>query len=182
VRAVPGAGLKVPIWILGSSLFGAQLAAALGLPFAFASHFAPAHLVDAAEVYRRSFHPSPDWPRPHLMVGMNVIAAETDAEARRLFTSLQQTFVNLRRGRPSQLQPPVDDITTLLEPLDILGLEQTLAYSAVGSPETVRQGIDRVVAQLEPDEIIVASAIYDHGARVRSYELTAEAYHLTGAH
>jgi luciferase family oxidoreductase group 1 len=181
VRAVPGAGLKVPIWILGSSLFGARLAAALGLPFAFASHFAPAHLVDAAEVYRRSFEPSPEWPRPHLMVGMNVIAAETDAEARRLFTSLQQTFANLRRGRPSQLQPPVDDITSLLEPLDILGLEQMLAYSAVGSPDTVRQGIDRVVAQLEPDEIIVASAIYDHGARVRSYELTAEAYHLTGA-
>ena len=181
VRAVPGAGLRVPIWILGSSLFGARLAAALGLPFAFASHFAPAHLVDAAEVYRRSFQPSADWPRPYLMVGMNVIAAETDAEARRLFTSLQQTFVNLRRGRPSQLQAPVDDIASLLGPLDILGLEQMLAYSAVGSPDSVRRAIEQVIVQLEPDEIIVASAIFDHDARVRSYEITAEVHHLAGA-
>jgi luciferase family oxidoreductase group 1 len=181
VRAVPGAGLNVPVWILGSSLFGAQLAAALGLPFAFASHFAPTYLLDAAAVYRRSFQPSADWPRPYLMVGMNVIAAETDAEARRLFTSLQQAFVNLRRGRPRQLPPPVDDIAKHLNPLDVAGLQQMLAYSAVGSPDTVRQGIERVVAEVEPDEIIVASAIFDHEARMRSYEIAAEVRALAEA-
>ena len=181
VRAVPGEGLNVPIWILGSSLFGAQLAAALGLPFAFASHFAPAHLLDAVELYRRSFQPSRDRQHPYVMVGVNVIAADSDDEARRLFTSLQQTFINLRRGRPSQLQPPVDDIGRFLEPLDVLGLEQMLAYSAVGGPDTVRRGIDKLIARVEPDELIVASAIFDHRARLRSYEITATAQHLLEA-
>ncbi len=181
VRAVPGAGLEVPIWILGSSLFGAQLAAALGLPFAFASHFAPTQLLDAAELYRRSFQPSEEHPRPYLMVGVNVIAADTDAEARRLFTSLQQTIVNLRRGRPTQLPPPVDDIASVLTSLDVYGLEQMLAYSVVGSPEAVRRRIDRVIAQVDPDEIIVASAIYDHDARVHSYEITAEVHNAAEA-
>ena len=181
VRAVPGAGLHVPIWILGSSLFGAQLAAALGLPFAFASHFAPAQLLDAAEVYRANYRPSPEHPRPYLMVGVNVIAADTDAEARRLFTSLQQTFVNLRRGRPTRLPPPVDDIGSVLTPLDVAGLQQMLAFSVVGSPEAVRRGIDRVIAQVDPEEIIVASAIYDHAARLRSYESTAEVQNLAEA-
>ncbi|MEO8453467.1 MAG: MsnO8 family LLM class oxidoreductase, partial [Gemmatimonadota bacterium] len=173
VRAVPGAGLHVPIWILGSSLFGAELAAAMGLPFAFASHFAPAQLLDAAELYRREFRPSAEWPRPYLMVGVNVVAADTDAQAQRLFTSLQQAFVNLRRGRPAQLPPPVDDIDTRLEPTDWLGLRQMLSFSAIGSPETVREGLTSVIAETGADELIIASQIYDHAARVRSYEIAA---------
>ena len=173
VRAVPGAGLQVPIWILGSSLFGAELAAEMGLPFAFASHFAPAQLLDAADIYRREFRPSAEWPRPHLMVGVNVIAADSDEEARRLFTSLQQAFVNLRRGRPSQLPPPVDDIENRLEPSDWFSLRQMLAYSAVGAPEAVRQTLAHVIAQTGADELIVASQIFDHAARLRSYEITA---------
>jgi luciferase family oxidoreductase group 1 len=175
VRAVPGAGLDVPIWILGSSLFGAQLAAVLGLPYAFASHFAPAHLLEAADLYRREFRPSPSCAQPYLMVGVNVVAADTDAEARRLFTSLQQAFANIRRGRRSQLPPPVDDIEHRLDAMDLLGLRQMLAYSTVGSVETVRRGLEQVIAQTSADEIIVASQIFDHAARVRSYEITAEA-------
>lgn len=175
VRAVPGAGLEVPIWILGSSLFGAQLAAALGLPYAFASHFAPARLLEAADLYRRDFRPSAHRPRPYLMVGVNVVAADSDAEARRLFTSHQQAFVNVRRGRPGPLPPPVDDLESRLDPMDWFGLEQTLSFSVVGSPETVRQGLERIIARTGADEIIIASQIFDHAARVRSYEITAAA-------
>src|SRR3954466_7001836 len=175
VRAVPGVGLDVPIWILGSSLYGAQLAAELGLPYSFASHFAPAMLLDAAQTYRDRFHPSAKLERPYFMVGVNVIAADTDAEARPLFTSLQQAFVNIRRGQPAPLPPPVDVDALSLTPMDELGLAQMLSYSIVGSPDAVRQGLERVAAQTAADEIIVASQIFDHEARLRSYEIAIEA-------
>ena len=175
VRAVPGVGLDVPIWILGSSLYGAQLAAELGLPYAFASHFAPALLLDAAETYRDRFRPSAKLERPYFMVGVNVIAADTDDEARRLFTSLQQAFVNIRRGQPAPLPPPVDVHALTLTPMDELGLAQMLSYSIVGSSAVVRQGFERVVAQTAADEIIVASQIFDHTARLRSYEIAIDA-------
>jgi luciferase family oxidoreductase group 1 len=171
VRAVPGVGLDVPIWILGSSLYGAQLAAELGLPYSFASHFAPAMLLDAAEAYRDRFRPSAKLERPYFMVGVNVVAADTDAEAKRLFTSLQQAFVNIRRGQPAPLPPPVDVDALTLTPMDELGLSQMLSYSVVGSPEIVRQGLERIAAQTAADEIIVASQIFDHSARLRSYEI-----------
>jgi luciferase family oxidoreductase group 1 len=175
VRAVPGAGLAVPVWILGSSLFGAQLAAALGLPFAFASHFAPTMLMQALEVYRDQFEPSTTLDRPHVMLGVNVFAAESDAEARRLFTSVQQAFANLRRGRPGQLPPPVDDIGTLLSRFEQGGIDEALARSMVGTPATVRQGLEEFVAETGADELMVTSQIFDHAARLRSYELTAAA-------
>jgi luciferase family oxidoreductase group 1 len=175
VRAVPGVGLDVPIWILGSSLFGAQLAAELGLPFAFASHFAPAMLLDAAEMYRVRFRPSERLERPYFMVGVNIIAADSDPEARRLFTSLQQAFVNIRRGQPAPLPPPVAVDALSLTPMDELGLSQMLSYSIVGSRRVVRQGLEQVVAQTGADEIIVASQIYDHAARLHSYEIAIEA-------
>jgi len=151
VVAVPGVGLDVPVWILGSSLFGAQLAEELGLPFAFASHFAPALLLDAAEAYRSQFRPSARHDRPYLMVGVNIIAADDDAEARRLFTSLQQAFVNVRRGRPAPLPPPVDPSALELSDMDALGLSQMLSYSIVGNVETVRRGLDEVMAQTAAD-------------------------------
>jgi luciferase family oxidoreductase group 1 len=175
VRAVPGVGLEVPIWILGSSLYGAQLAAELGLPYAFASHFAPAMLLDAAEAYRARFRPSPKLEQPYFMVGVNVIAADTDAEAKRLFTSLQQAFVNIRRGQPAPLPPPVDVGALTLTPMDELGLAQMLSYSIVGSPDVVRQGLEKVAAQTAADEIIVASQIFDHEARLRSYDIAIQA-------
>ena len=175
VHAVPGTGLDVPIWILGSSLYGAQLAAELGLPYAFASHFAPAQLLDAAAIYRDRFRPSPTLERPYLMVGVNIIAADTDADARRLFTSLQQAFVNIRRGQPLPLPPPVNADALTLTPMDELGLAQMLSYSIVGSADVVRQGLEKVLAQTAADEIIVASQIFDHAARLRSYEIAIQA-------
>ena len=173
VRAVPGAGLDVPIWILGSSLFGAQLAAELGLPYAFASHFAPAALTEALELYRARFKPSAQLERPYVMLGVNVFAAETDDEGRRLFTSLQQAFVNLRRGHPGPLPPPVDGFVERLTPGDRRLLDDMLSYSVVGSPATVRSGLKAIVARTGADELMLASQIYDHAARVRSYELAA---------
>ena len=175
VRAVPGVGLDVPIWILGSSLYGAQLAAELGLPYAFASHFAPAMLLDAADMYRDRFRPSAKLDRPYFMVGVNIVAANTDDEARYLFTSLQQAFANIRRGNPAPLPPPVDVAALALTPMDELGLAQMLSYSIVGSPDVVRQGLDRVIAQTSADEIIVASQIFDHTARLHSYEIAIHA-------
>jgi luciferase family oxidoreductase group 1 len=175
VQAVPGVGLDVPIWILGSSLYGAQLAAELGLPFAFASHFAPASLLEAAELYRSRFRPSRNLDRPHFMAGVNIIAADTDDEAHRLFTSLQQAFVSIRRGQPVPLPPPVDVDALKLSPMDELGLAQMLSYSIVGSPLVVTRGLEHVVAQTAADEIIVASQIYDHAARLRSYEIAIHA-------
>jgi luciferase family oxidoreductase group 1 len=175
VRAVPGAGLNVPIWILGSSLFGAQLAATLGLPYAFASHFAPGLMMEAIELYRSRFRPSEQLERPHVMLGLNVFAADTDEEARRLMTSLQQAFVNLRRGQPGPLRPPIDGFEKQMTPMDRAGLEQALSCSVVGSPETVRRGLADFIARTGADELMVTSQIFDHAARLRSYALTAEA-------
>lgn len=176
VRAVPGAGLNVPIWILGSSLYGAQLAAALGLPFAFASHFAPDQMTTAIELYRSRFRPSGHVARPYVMLGLNVFAAATNAEARRLFTSLQQAFVNLRRGQPGPLPPPVDDIEARLSPHERSMLEQALSCTVVGSPETVRRGIEAFIARIGADEIMVTAQIFDHAARLRSFEITAQVH------
>ena len=175
VRAVPGGGTEVPLWILGSSLFGAQLAAALGLPYAFASHFAPDALMPALEVYRARFRPSGQLAQPHAMVGVNVVAAETDAEARRLFTSLQQAFTNMQRGQRGLLPPPVDDIEAYRTPIEKAGATRMLARSVVGSPDTVRAGLKRILAETGADELMVASAIHDQDARLRSYEILAEA-------
>jgi luciferase family oxidoreductase group 1 len=177
VRAIPGAGLDVPVWILGSSLFGAQLAAGLGLPYAFASHFAPAQMMQAIEIYRTLFRPSEYLERPRLMLGLNVVAADTDAEARRLFTSHQQVFLALRRGQLGPLPPPVDPdgFESGLTPLERAELQHTLASAIVGSPDTVRRGVAEFVARTSPDEIIVTGQIFDHRARLRSYELLADA-------
>ena len=173
VRAVPGEGLDVPIWILGSSLFGAQLAAELGLPYAFASHFAPAALLPALELYRAGFKPSPRLDRPHVMLGVNLFAADTDEAGRRLFTSLQQAFVNLRRGHPGKLPPPDDGFLERLPPGDARLIEETLSVSAVGSPESVRRALENIVARTGADELMLTSQIYDHEARLRSFELAA---------
>jgi luciferase family oxidoreductase group 1 len=174
VQAVPGAGLNVPIWILGSSLFGAQLAAMLGLPYAFASHFAPAALLQALQAYRSGFKPSPQLDHPCTAAGVNVVVADTDAQARRLFTSVQQQFTNLFRGTPGRLQPPIDDIETYWTPVEKAQASAMLTCSFVGSPETVRRGLQNFIEQTGVDELIVASAIYDHAARLRSYELLAD--------
>ena len=174
VRAVPGAGLRVPLYLLGSSLFGAQLAGSLGLPYAFASHFAPAALHQALRVYRETFQPSRQLDRPHAIAGVNVFAADSDAQARRLFTSAQQQFTNLVRGRPGQLQPPIDDIDAYWSPLEKSQASSMLACSFVGSPETVQSGLEGFVEETGVDELILASAFYDHSARLRSYELLAE--------
>ena len=175
VRAVPGEGLEVPIWILGSSLFGARLAAELGLPYAFASHFAPAALFQALEQYRAGFKPSAQLERPYVMVGANVFAADTEADARRLFTSLQQAFVNLRRGHPGKLPPPDDGFLDRLTPSDMRIIDETLSFSAVGSPETVRRGLEAIAARTGADELMLTSQIYDHDARLRSFELAVGA-------
>jgi luciferase family oxidoreductase group 1 len=174
VRAVPGYGTEVPIWILGSSTFGAELAAALGLPYAFASHFAPAALFEALEIYRRQFKPSKQLDHPYAMVGVNVVAAETDEEARRLFTTVQQSFANLLRGRPGKLQPPIDDIEEYWTPPEKHQASRMLEHSIVGSPETVRRGLENLGASTNADELMIVSGVYDHAARVRSYEIVAE--------
>ncbi len=172
VRAVPGQGSKVPVWILGSSLYGAQLAAALGLPYAFASHFAPEQLTQALELYRAQFRPSPFLDKPHVMLGLNVVAAETDAEAKHLFTSLQQAFVNLRTGNPGQLPPPIDDMTAYFaDPRIKAMLDSVLGLAQVGSPQTVKAGVEAFIVRYRPDELMVTGQIYDHAARLRSYEI-----------
>ncbi|HKV37889.1 MAG TPA: LLM class flavin-dependent oxidoreductase [Blastocatellia bacterium] len=174
VRAVPGAGLNVPIWILGSSLFGAQLAAMLGLPYAFASHFAPAALMEALHIYRTTFRPSSQLNQPYVMIGVNVMTADTDAEARRLFTSVQQAFTAMVRGKRGLLKPPIDDIEAHWSPIEKAQASAMLTYSFAGSPMTVRRGLERLIEQTGADELMVVSAIYDHWARLRSYELLAE--------
>lgn len=174
VVAVPGADTHVPLWILGSSLFGAQLAAVLGLPYAFASHFAPDALHQAIRFYRERFEPSAQLKRPHVMIGANVFAAPTDDEARYLFTSAQQQFTNLFRGTRGRLQPPIDDIESYWTPVEKAQAMRMLQCSVVGSPDTVEKGLRQLIAETEADEIIVAAAIYDHDARVRSYEILAE--------
>jgi luciferase family oxidoreductase group 1 len=175
VRAVPGAGLDVPIWILGSSLFGAQLAAALGLPFAFASHFAPAMLDQALDTYRAQFRPSEENAQPYVLLGVNVFAAESEAAARRLFTSLQQAFINLRRGRPGPLKPPEDGFEQTLAPFERAMLADMLSYTVVGTGEQVREGLAAIVARTGANELMIAAQIYDHAARLASYEIAAGA-------
>jgi luciferase family oxidoreductase group 1 len=175
IRAVPGTGAKVEIWILGSSLFGAQVAAELGLPYAFASHFAPAAMLQAIDVYRSRFRPSATCEKPYVMLGFNVVAADTDEEAPVLLTSMQQSFVNLRSGRPSTLQPPIAGYERHLAPHERLMLDEVLACSAVGSPATVQEQLLDFIARTDADEIMIASMIYDHAARVRSYEIAARA-------
>jgi luciferase family oxidoreductase group 1 len=175
VRAVPGAGLDVPIWILGSSLFGAQLAAMLGLPYAFASHFAPAEMERAVAIYRERFQPSEQLQKPHVMLGLNVFAAETDEAARLLLTSQQQAFVNLRSGRPGQLPPPVAGYYETLEPMARAMIDQALSCTVAGSPETVRRGIEAFGKATGADEIMVTGQIFDHHARLRSFEIAADA-------
>jgi luciferase family oxidoreductase group 1 len=172
VQAVPGAGLNVPIWILGSSTFGASVAAALGLPFAFASHFAPAMLNEAIEIYRTRFEPSEQLARPYLMLGVNVVAAETDAEARFLASSGRQAFASLRQGHPIQLPPPSKEWERdpVSDPSDAA---QATRISFVGSPQRVADGMAAFVERTAADELIIVSHIYDHAARLRSYELTA---------
>jgi luciferase family oxidoreductase group 1 len=175
VQAVPGTGLGVPLWILGSSLYGAQLAAALGLPYAFASHFAPDELDRALAVYRAKFRPSAQLAKPYAMVGVNAVVADSDAAARRLFTTAQQGFTNLLRGARGRLQPPLDDIESFWTPAERAHVVRMLACSFVGSPATVREQLVSFVARTGADELIVAAAIYDQEARLKSYRLLAEA-------
>ena len=173
IVAVPGAGSHVPLWILGSSLYGAQLAAMLGLPYAFASHFAPAALLQALDVYRSAFKPSAQQATPYAMAGLHVVAADTDADARRLFSSTQQQFTNMVRNRRGKLQPPIDDIDTYWTPQERAQAESMLQYAVHGSPDTVRRGLEQFIALTRVDELMVVSAIYDHPARLRSYEILA---------
>jgi luciferase family oxidoreductase group 1 len=176
IVAVPGAGSQVPLWILGSSLYGAQLAAALGLPYAFASHFAPDALQDALAEYRKRFQPSAQLDRPYAMAGVNVFAADTDREAQRLFTSAQQQFTNMVRNRRGKLQPPLDDIETYWTPPEKAHVSGMLKYAFVGSPPTVRSGLEAFVDETRVDELMVVSAIFDPAARLRSYELLADTF------
>jgi luciferase family oxidoreductase group 1 len=173
IRAVPGAGLRVPIWLLGSSTYSAQLAGMLGLPFSFASHFAPVDLLPALELYRGRFEASRQLRSPYSMPAVSVIAADTDTEARRLFTSQQQAFVNLRRGTPGPMPPPIDDIDAWWSPAEKAMVEHSLAYAIVGSPETVRRGLQDFIALTKADELIIGAHIYDHRARLRSFEIVA---------
>ena len=178
IQAVPGAGLNVPLWILGSSLFGSHLAAMLGLPYAFASHFAPDALYQALEVYRTRFEPSAQLDKPYAMAGVNVIIAETDAEATRLFTSIQQRFTDMFRKDRGYLKPPIDDIETYWTPVEKLQASRMLGCSFVGSPKTVESGLKDFITKTGVDELMVSSAVYDHATRLRSYELLA-GLHLT---
>jgi luciferase family oxidoreductase group 1 len=174
LQAVPGAGEDVEVWILGSSTYGAQLAAHLGLPYAFASHFAPGQMHDAIAIYRDRFRPSDRLARPHVMLGVNIFAADTDAEARRLYSSLQQAFVNLRRGRPGKLPPPVDNFEANLDRYARAMLADSLSCSIVGGPQTIRSGLDAFIAATGADELMVTAQIFDHTARKRSFEILAQ--------
>ena len=176
VQAVPGAGLEVPVWILGSSLFGAQLAAALGLPYAFASHFAPAAMSEALALYHRDFKPSRRLRAPYAMLALNVVAADTRAQAQRLFTTQQQAFVRLRRGAPGLVPPPVDDIEAFWTPAEKAMVEQALACAVVGDAADVREGIADFARRNRPDELMLTANIFDHGARLHSFALAAQAF------
>jgi luciferase family oxidoreductase group 1 len=173
IKAVPGMGLNVPLWILGSSLYGAQVAAALGLPFAFASHFAPDALEPALQIYRARFRASAQLAQPHVMVAANLVLADSDAEAARLFTSLQQSFVKLRRGQPGPLPPPVEDIRTVANDLDLAGVSHSFMYSFVGTPTSVTPRLRSFLEITRADELIVSGHIFDHAARRRSFELVS---------
>jgi luciferase family oxidoreductase group 1 len=175
VQAVPGRGAKVPVWILGSSLFGARLAAMLGLPYAFASHFAPAQMMQAIALYRAEFKPSQQLERPYVMLGFNVFAADSDEEAQVLATSMQQAFVNLRTGRPTKLLPPVPGYLENLPAQARAMLDDVLSCSAIGSPATVREALHAFVERTGADELMITSQVFDHPARLRSYEIAADA-------
>jgi luciferase family oxidoreductase group 1 len=174
VIAVPGVGSNVPLWILGSSLFGAQVAAALGLPFAFASHFAPAMMMEAITIYRERFRPSAALAQPYVMLGFNVFAADTESQARFLATSMQQAFVNLRTGHPGQLPPPVQNYADQLPPVARAMLDEVLSCSAIGAPPTVREALSAFIKRTQPQELMITSMIFDHAARLHSYKITAD--------
>jgi len=171
VRAIPGAGVDVPIWILGSSLYGAQVAAMLGLPYAFASHFAPAMLLQALQVYRQHFRPSAQLSKPYVMVGVNVVLADSDEQARHLLTSLQLRFHGIRTGARGPLPRPVVRIEDVLSPQAIAGVGEMLSVALVGSPTTAREQLAHLMAATQADELMATAHIHDHGARLRSYEL-----------
>jgi luciferase family oxidoreductase group 1 len=176
VQAVPGGGLNVPIWLLGSSGFSAQLAGQLGLPFSFAAHFSPENTLPALELYRQNFQPSEVLEKPYAMVALNVFAAETDQEAERLATSQHQSFLNLIRGTPGQIPPPVDSMEEIWTPREKMMVEARLGGSVIGNPETVKCGLEKFLAETEADELIINAMIYDHSARLRSYEIIAEVW------
>ena len=175
VKAIPGAGLHVPIWILGSSMYGAQLAAHFGLPYAFASHFAPDYLLQAMQAYKSLFKPSTQLAKSHAMVGVNVVAADTDEQAQYLFTSHQQNATRMRRNTRGQLPPPIDDIDTFWTPHEKASVNESLACSVVGSPETVQRGLARLIEQTGANELMIAGQIFDHKARLHSFEIAAQA-------
>ncbi len=179
IRAVPGSGLDIPIWLLGSSMYSAELAARMGLPFAFASHFAPDYLLQALDLYRRTFRPSRSLEKPYAMPALNAIAADTDEEARRLFKSAQQQFINLRRGVPGRLQSPDEVNDAEWTPEDRHSLGRVLRYAVVGSVETVRKGLEQFIEMTGADELMVTAQIFDHQARLRSFELVAAARKAT---
>jgi luciferase family oxidoreductase group 1 len=174
VQAVPGAGLEVPIWILGSSLYGAQVAAYLGLPFAFASHFAPAMMMEAMAIYRQRFRPSEQLAAPNIMLGMTVVAADSDEEARFLYSSLQQSMLNNRTGRRGRVPPPVEDFEARLDPYARAILDDGLSCAVVGAPDTVRRGLDEFINRTAADELMVTASIFDHKKRKRSFEIVAQ--------
>ncbi|WP_433851171.1 LLM class flavin-dependent oxidoreductase [Stenotrophomonas nitritireducens] len=176
VQAVPGAGIDVPVWLLGSSLFSARLSAAMGLPFAFASHFAPDAMDEAVALYRRDFRPSAHLREPWVILALNVVASESEARSRRLFTTQQQSFVNLRRGRPGRIPPPVDDIEAFWEPHEKAGVERALACTVLGDPAQVGEGLAAFAARHRPDEMMLTANIFDHAARLRSFELAMQAW------
>ncbi len=176
VRAVPGAGIPVPVWLLGSSLFSARLSAAMGLPFAFASHFAPDAMDEALAVYRREFRASQYLQAPYAVLGLNVVASDSEADARRLFTTQQQSFVNLRRGLPGLIPPPIDDIEAFWQPHEKAGVQNALACAVVGDVKQVQEGLAAFVARHKPDEVLVTANIYDHAARKRSFGLAMQAW------
>jgi luciferase family oxidoreductase group 1 len=173
VRAIPGMGTHVPVWVLGSSLYGAQLAAHFGLPYAFASHFAPGDLEQAIAVYRSTFRPSDGLEKPKFMLAVNVFAGESDAEGRYLKSSMQQAFANLRSGRPGKLPRPVEDVDSVIDPAQRRMVDQALACSATGGPEAVRRELSALIARYAPDEVIFTGQIHDHAARIRSFEIAA---------
>jgi luciferase family oxidoreductase group 1 len=179
IQAVPAAGTEVPLYILGSSHFGAMLAAELGLPYAFASHFAPDHLIAALQIYRERFKPSEQLDRPYAMVGVNIIAADSDDKARRLATTQKMSFTNIFRGARGLSQPPIDDIETYWTPMEKARAMRMLARSIVGSPDTVRKGVAALVEETGADELIVVSDVYEHSERLRSFELISEAASLS---
>ena len=176
VQAVPGAGVDVPVWLLGSSLFSARLSAAMGLPFAFASHFAPDAMDEALALYRRDFRPSARLQQPYAILALNVVASASEAESRRLFTTQQQAFVNLRRGRPGRIQPPLDDIEAFWEPHEKAGVVRALACTVLGDRQQVGEGLRAFAERHRPDEMMLAANIFDHDARLRSFELAMQAW------